>query len=311
MDDECNFRQWDELMPDTLGLIFRKLPLEEILNVIPRVCKSWEKAVKGPYCWQEIDIEEWSQHHGPEKLDRMLQMLISRSCGSLHKLCVYGLSSSTSLNVIADNAKSLQYLKLPRSEISDLIAEQIARRLSLLTSLDLSCANIGAPALEAFGRNCKFLTSLQRNMQPWNMAGGAPQDDEAFAIAATMPKLKHLELAWLVITTEGVLSILSNCNELELLDLRGCRNVQLDDKLQQKFSRLTIVGPPIAHQGGNNGWDKCWEYSGWDFVPSDFDFDDEISDGVWEYDQDMEDLELMFSDGIGIDGAEFGWPRSP
>ncbi|GAB4848708.1 hypothetical protein Ancab_003435 [Ancistrocladus abbreviatus] len=319
MDATCDFRQWDELIPDTLGLIFRKLPLAEILNVIPRVCKSWARVVKGPYCWQEIDIEEWSQQCGPENLDRMLQMLILRSCGSLQKLCVYGLSTSTCLYFIANNAKSLQNLKLPRSEISDLIAEQIAGRLSNLTSLDLSyCTKAGAPALEAFGRNCKLLTSLLRNMQPWDTIDRLSQDDEAFAIAATMPKLKHLELAFLLVSTEGVFNILTNCNELELLDVTGCWNVKLDEKLHQKFSRLRIVGPPITDQGEKKGWDECSEYSGsssysaWDFVAGDMGyFDDEISDGDWEYDQDMEDLELMFFDGIGIDEAQFDWPPSP
>lgn len=93
---------WEELIPDALGLIFSNLSLQEILTVIPRVCKSWGKAVLGPYCWQEIDIEEWSRRSEPDKLDRMLQMLISRSCGSLRKLCVSGLPSDLSFSYIVN-----------------------------------------------------------------------------------------------------------------------------------------------------------------------------------------------------------------
>ena len=96
------YRPWDELIPDALGQIFRRLPLDETLNVVPRVCKSWATAVRGPYCWQEIDIEDWSRYRRAESLDRMLLLLISRSHGSLRKLCVYGLSTSLGLDLIAE-----------------------------------------------------------------------------------------------------------------------------------------------------------------------------------------------------------------
>ncbi|GLT71186.1 hypothetical protein SLA2020_432200 [Shorea laevis] len=56
MEEGSDYRPWAELIPDTLGLIFSNLSLQEILTVIPRVCKSWGKVVTGPYCWQAIDI---------------------------------------------------------------------------------------------------------------------------------------------------------------------------------------------------------------------------------------------------------------
>lgn len=102
MEEESEFRQWDELIPDALGLIFRNLSLQEVLTVIPRVCKSWHRAVTGPYCWQEIDIEEWSNRCQPDHLDRMLEMLITRSSGSLRKLCVSGLHNDTMFSLIAE-----------------------------------------------------------------------------------------------------------------------------------------------------------------------------------------------------------------
>uniref|UniRef100_A0A5B7A0Y9 F-box protein FBW2 n=1 Tax=Davidia involucrata TaxID=16924 RepID=A0A5B7A0Y9_DAVIN len=319
MEEGCNFRHWDELIPDALGLIFRNLSLEEMLTVIPRVCKSWGNAVMGPYCWQEIDIEEWSQHCQPENLDRMLQMLIARSCGSLRKLCISGLSTDQSFSFIADHAKSLQTLRLPRSEISDSIVEQVAGRLSSITFLDVSyCRKIGAPALEVIGKHCKFLTGLRRTMHPLEVIDKLSQDDEALAIAATMPKLKHLEMAYLLVCTKSVLAILANCHELELLDVRGCWNVHLDEKFMKNFTRLKVVGPIVEHYG-MNGWDNCSDYSGsssymaWDFVAGEIDdFYDENSDGVWEDEQNMEDVEMWFYDGFfdAVD-AGFDWPQSP
>ncbi|KAE8659275.1 Detected protein of unknown function [Hibiscus syriacus] len=65
MEEQIDFRNWDELIPDALGLIFSNLSLQEVLTVIPGVSKSWRKVVTGPYCWQEIDIEEWSNRCQP------------------------------------------------------------------------------------------------------------------------------------------------------------------------------------------------------------------------------------------------------
>lgn len=102
MEESGDFRKWDELIPDALGLIFKNLSLLEVLTVIPRVCKSWGRAVMGPYCWQEIDIEEWSRNSKPEVVDQMLRLLVTRSCGSLRKLTVSGLATDQSILFIAN-----------------------------------------------------------------------------------------------------------------------------------------------------------------------------------------------------------------
>ncbi|KAG6466045.1 hypothetical protein ZIOFF_076152 [Zingiber officinale] len=188
MAEGSDARAWEELIPDALGLIFRNLPLHEILTVIPRVCKSWSRVVLGPYCWQEIDIDEWIQHCKPEQLDKMLHMLIDRSCGSFRRLsvsglhtesmftliayqvtgrrtvgnslpCIWSILSSVSglhtesmFTLIAYHAGSLQRLELPRSEMNDAIVKLVAPRLCNLTYLDVSyCSKIGACAIEAFG----------------------------------------------------------------------------------------------------------------------------------------------------------------
>ncbi|KAG6488965.1 hypothetical protein ZIOFF_050223 [Zingiber officinale] len=143
MAEGSDARAWEELIPDALGLIFRNLPLQEILTVIPRVCKSWSRVVLGPYCWQEIDIDEWSQHCKPEQLDKMLHMLIDRSCGSFRRLSVSGLHTESMFTLIAYHAGSLQRLELPRSEMNDAIVKLVAPRLCNLTYLDVSyCSKI-------------------------------------------------------------------------------------------------------------------------------------------------------------------------
>lgn len=93
---------WDELIPDALGLIFKNLSLQEKLSVVPRVCKSWKLAVSGPYCWQEIDIDEWSKKRPPQHIDRMLRMLITRTSGSLRKLSVSHIPNDSTLQFLAE-----------------------------------------------------------------------------------------------------------------------------------------------------------------------------------------------------------------
>ncbi|EEF48533.1 F-box protein FBW2 [Ricinus communis] len=329
MEDGSEYRCWDELIPDALGLIFRNLSLQEILTVVPRVCKSWNRAVSGPYCWQEIDIEEWSNKRQPHHIDRMLRMLIARSCGSLRKLCVSGIPSDAIFPFLADHAGSLQTLRTPRSEISDSIVEQIAGRLSTITFLDVShCNEISARALEAIGKNCKLLSGLCRNVELSSSANQLLQDDEAQAIASTMPKLKHLEVAYhLLINTESVLKILSSCPELEFLNLTGCWDVKFDRNfLQEKFPKLKVVGPHLLDYYDMNDWgDYCSEYSdaysdaseyfAWEIFSGDMedyddDDDDDSYDGMWDDEQRLEELELRFYEG-NEDAGLYGWPLSP
>lgn len=98
----ADIRRWDELIPDTLGVIFTKLPLRERLTVIPRVCKSWASAVNGPYCWQEIDIYDWCTRSEPRHIERMIEMLVTRSSGSIRKLCASGLQTERIFTFIAE-----------------------------------------------------------------------------------------------------------------------------------------------------------------------------------------------------------------
>lgn len=302
MEEGADFRCWDELIPDALGLIFRNLSLQEKLAVVPRVCKSWGKVVTGPYCWQEIDIEEWSDLAEPDSIDRLLRLLIVRSSGSVRKLCVSELQNDLMFSFIAEHASSLRTLRLPRSNMSDVIVEQFAGRLSTVTFLDLSyCGKIGARALEAMGKHCKSLTGLRRNMHPIDMDGKLSQEDEAHSIATTMPKLKQLEIAYLLIETESVMEIISKCPELDLLDLRGCWNVKLDEKhLKEKFPKLKVLGPNIVDQYETNNWEVCSDFS------ESF-YDSDSFEGMWD---DEESLELRFYEGFDEDSV-YDWPPSP
>lgn len=308
MEEEGSYiRQWDEMIPDALELIFKKLSLKDILTVVPRVCKAWGKAVQGPYCWQEIDIDDWSTQCQPDQLDRMLRMLVARSCGSLRKLHVSRVNNDQVFDFIAQHAGSLHTLVLRRSEISNSIVEKVAEKFSTVTSLDLSyCCQISTGALEAIGKNCKSLTSLSWNMHPIDKTGKPSHADEAHAIAKTMPKLKQLEIAYLHIKNDSVLDILSGCPELESLDLRGCWEVDLDKKyFQERHPKLKVLGPHVIMGVFERISYYCTDSD--DFSDDDYmDYsDDESFGGMW----DDEGIELSIYEGSEM--YEFGWPPSP
>ncbi|KAL5582596.1 hypothetical protein UlMin_015038 [Ulmus minor] len=197
---EEEVRPWDNLLPEILEQIFGRCSLQDKFCVIPSVCKSWKRVLTGPSCWQEIDILKWSTDVDNGDRICMLYFLLMRNSGLLKTLSI------------------CCTLKMPMSFLSDSIVIENASKLSNLRFLDVSyCSSIGAPALEAIGKHCKHLTGLRRTCEKIR---GKYFDEEAFAIAATMPNLKRLEIPKLVyLTATPVLTILSCCTHLEFLDV--------------------------------------------------------------------------------------------
>ncbi|GMN33846.1 hypothetical protein TIFTF001_004368 [Ficus carica] len=174
-EEDCEFRRRDELAPEALELIFRKLSLDDKLLAILTVCKSWGRVVTKPYCWQEIEkVGRLIRYFHPKILHKLLQMLLTRCSG-----------------------------------IREALKESMR---------------------------------LDRSIDPLNFRQGS-QDDEALAEAATMPKLKHLEISYLRLRTKSVLKILSSCSELEFLDIQECWKVNLEQVLVKKLPSLKVLGP--------------------------------------------------------------------
>ncbi|PON68405.1 LRR domain containing protein [Parasponia andersonii] len=118
------------------------------------------------------------------------------------------------LSILVSSSQSLGILKLPRSWISDSTVKDVAPRLSTIIYLDVRhCGNIRAPALEAIGNNYRYLIRLDITVEEY-ISYSRSLDEEATAIAATMPKLKHLEIDYMHVSTQGVLNILYGCSEL-------------------------------------------------------------------------------------------------
>ncbi|XP_042502298.1 F-box protein FBW2-like [Macadamia integrifolia] len=98
-------------------------------------------------------------------------------------------------------------------------------------------------------------------------------------------------------------NILSGCRELESLDVRDCWDVKLDDKfLDEKCSRLKVLGASVMDNYYRNYCDDLFDYldsscySAWMF--STHLYEGESSDGVWDDEQRLEELELRFYEGF-------------
>ncbi|KAL5992860.1 hypothetical protein ACLOJK_013779 [Asimina triloba] len=147
--------------------------------------------------------------------------------------------------------KHLEVLKIPVSDVSDRMVMKSAPTFSKLTVLDISyCLQITCQGLEAIGTHCKALIRLKRNLPPpeFETQGGNPtavvDEDEAIAIADTMPGLLHLQLAYGRFSDVGLDAILMKCKSLQYFDIYGCWNVKLDGNLEDKcYGIWNFVGP--------------------------------------------------------------------
>ena len=201
----------------------------------------------------------------------------------------------------------------------------MAPRLPNLTFLDISsCTKIGARALEAFGSHCRHLVGLRRVMHPIDVAGrnACHQHDEARAIARTMPRLRHLEVGYMLVTTEAILEVLARCRDLEFVDLRGCWAV--DERfLRERHPGLSFLGPGVDDCFENSYWEECSDdddddvYS-WELMDDDEYYavvgsDEEDDEAVWDDGQAIENLEVRFYGGGFSESyaAGFDWPASP
>lgn len=128
--------------------------------------------------------------------------------------------------------------------VTDDSISRIALSCPKLRELDISyCYEITHESLVLIGRNCPNLKVLKRNLMNWldpsqhrgivpdDYLNACPQDgdDEAAAIANSMPGLEQLEIRFSKLTAKGLNSICQGCTNLEFLDLSGCANLTSRD----------------------------------------------------------------------------------
>lgn len=106
-------------------------------------------------------------------------------------------------------------------------------KLPLLEELELTLSPFSAEQIINIIHRCTFLKTFKLNEQGSKNPTLAC-DDEALAIAVSMPELRHLQLIGNSMTNDGLKAILDNCSHLKSLDLRACFHLNLVGNLAKR-----------------------------------------------------------------------------
>lgn len=88
-------RRWEELNPEILSLVFTRMAVDEMVRVVPFVCKPWMEVVAGPYCWSDVDVEEWCRRRNDSHaVDMVVKKVVRRSKFTIQRLSVYRMGES-------------------------------------------------------------------------------------------------------------------------------------------------------------------------------------------------------------------------
>ncbi|XP_057432137.1 putative F-box/LRR-repeat protein 23 [Lotus japonicus] len=213
---------WLELPKELTTNILQRLGVAEIVTSASQVCSLWWNICKDPLMWRTIDMSEDSNHPN-YKFEMICRNAIDRSCGHLEDISIGRFATNDLLKYIADRTNRLRCFQLQKCmAISDKGLIEVAKKLSQLEEFDISYTNLTKDSLKAIGRCCPNLKALK--FKPYGVLYDADADADAFAIAETMPKLRHLQFVQNRFSNEGLDAILDGCPLLEYLDLGFCHN---------------------------------------------------------------------------------------
>ncbi|NP_001316503.1 F-box protein FBW2-like [Solanum lycopersicum] len=245
--------RWDELSPELLASIFvRIVPPVLMVKSVALVCRNWMEIVSGPYCWTDIDLEQWCRDccvaNRPHLIDQVVRKIVRRSRSTFRRLSTFRLGD-VGFSFAASRGRCLKTLQIPMCEVTDDVVVKYVGCLANLTFLDISyCFKVTEKGLKAFGTECKSLTHLRRNMPIWELPDSVEpsdvKDQEALIIADTMKGLQRLDYAFNRLSDTGVEAILTQCKALTHLEIQGCWNVELKGDLEARCKNLVNFQKP-------------------------------------------------------------------
>ncbi|CDY48574.1 BnaA09g01700D [Brassica napus] len=235
---------WEELPSEITSSILRRLSSIDILENAQKVCTSWRGVCKDPVMWRKIDMR--NPRNLVLNLEMMCRHAVDRSQGGLAEIDIWHFGTDSLLNYIADRSSNLRSLRLAMcSSITDVGLTEALVKLPLLEDLEVSYCSLSAESLKVVGQSCPNLKTLKLNREGFNRFP-YESDDDALAIAETMPRLGHLQLFGNKLTEGGLNAILDNCLDLEHLDVRRCLNVYLFGDLKKRCSeRVKVLRRPL------------------------------------------------------------------
>ncbi|KAI3913908.1 hypothetical protein MKW92_030085 [Papaver armeniacum] len=253
-------RNWLELPPNVLSLIFLKLGAIDILLRAQLVCSVWRKASKKPSLFRSIDIRNsWdlfeeqcdmmigrvSFNGNMYDMQKMVREAVDRSCGQLVDFSLESFCCNELLAYTAEKSSSLRCLRLVYCyQVSYDTLINMAKKAAMLEELEICHCSFSVDTLKAVGNACHQLKSFRLNSRGYDHPG-KECDDVALAIAENMPRLRHLHLFGNKMTNVGFKAILDGCLHLESLDVRQCFNLNLEgDLLKSCSDRLVKLRLP-------------------------------------------------------------------
>ncbi|XP_074267301.1 putative F-box/LRR-repeat protein 9 [Silene latifolia] len=245
-----NYRNWSNLPFDVSLMIFMKLGSLEILESVQFVCKMWYILCKEPSIWRTIHIYIRNQVrlNREIKYEKMLFNAIDRSDGRLTDLHIVGFGSNEICSYIAsriklttlllDDRRSTQLKRLRFSHylnISDNALIEALEKLSYLEELELNFCSFQNKKPIPIINACPSLTTFKFNKLANSIYTRKPCNEEALAIARSMPELRHLQLIENSITIVGLTAILDACPHLQSLEIRACFHLKPTKNLRKRL----------------------------------------------------------------------------
>ncbi|MED6143309.1 hypothetical protein PIB30_004810 [Stylosanthes scabra] len=227
-----------DLPTEVTTKILRKVGAVEVLKSAQLVCTQWHRLSMDPLFWRTIhvttpqkSVDDFVGKHGFYATEA-----VNRSCRQVEDISI-AYPSPTLLLHIADC--NLRRLRLERCSpdldcfylgLSNGVLIKAAKKLPLLEEIEFLYPDDSLQCLEAIGESCPLLKVLKIIRKRKRMIiSGNECDGKAFAIAKTMPNLRHLSLLRNRLTNAGLVAILNGCIHLESLDLRGCLSLNLEE----------------------------------------------------------------------------------
>ncbi|KAJ3686857.1 hypothetical protein LUZ61_016021 [Rhynchospora tenuis] len=256
-------RDWAELHPDALMVIFRKVGMHEVLLRTSKVCGAWRKAARDdPLFWPRIDMgmdydhcpifSEFNRIQATVSYDQALANMTKAAVNwggnrvehlRIRHCCDYDL-----LQYIAQRARNLKSLSIIQCHM---FCERMAKALGTLKQLEeLEIAWFAPSAMfmmEFIGMECPELKCLKLKFP-------VPKHGEEWlcvrlGIPKKMIQLEYLQLTSICILNEELMKILERCPNLETLDLCGCKSYDFrgsdievkHDDIRARCSRIDKV----------------------------------------------------------------------
>ncbi|XP_045826257.1 putative F-box/LRR-repeat protein 23 [Trifolium pratense] len=178
--------------------------------------------------WHTIHMSNnETSRYSDENLVKICCYAVERSCGQLEDIQIVSFCIDDLLQYIARCGRQLRSIQLTKCHRFS----EVANQFPMLEELDISLSNLCKDSIEVIGRSCPHLKSLKFSQMFCNFF---EFNDDAFAIAKTMPMLRHLSMSGNSLSNIGLDAILDGCPLLESLDLRRCFHLNLIGSLEKR-----------------------------------------------------------------------------